>query len=235
MRPALAWWILLVPLVLSGCQGFNAVDADAKQQIAQQRQPPPKMILVQDFAVAPDEVEGARPWSGPRLVDDSDRTAGERAIGHAFAGEFASALVDEIKKLGLPAERGATSDLPLSEILTVKGHFISLAGDPSAPGVVGFSGAKPDVIADVQLYATNSGGDQLSEELEVSLSQDSAAVPAALLPDPTITAGAVTTVPTLSPEQREELRTAARQGAATVARQLETYFAGKGWIPQPQG
>lgn len=232
MRPVLPWPIWLLPFVLWGC---TSVDAEADRQIAEMRPPAPKMILVQDFAVAPDEVEGARPWSGPRLVEDSDRTVGERAVGHAFAGEFASALVDEIHKLGLPAERGATSNLPLSEIVTIKGRFISLGGDPSAAGIVGFAGGRPDVIADVQLYGTDRSGDELSGELEVSLSQDSASVPAALLPDPTITAGTVTTVPTLSADQQGELRTAARQAAATVARQLESYFADKGWIPQPQG
>jgi len=203
----------LLPLVVWGC---TSVDEEPDRQIAEERPPRPAMILVQDFAVAPDEVESARPWSGPRLVEDSDRTVGERAVGHAFAGEFATALVAEIRELGLPAERGATSDLPLSETLTVKGRFISLAGDPSAPGIVGFAGGRPDVIADVQLYGTGRNGDELSEDIEVSLSEDGASVPAALLPDPTITAGTVATVPALSADQRAELSTAARQAAAAA-------------------
>ena len=54
--------------------------------------------------------------------------------------------------------------------------------------------------------------------------------PAALLPDPTITAGQAVTTPGLSPATRAKLQTAAREAAGTVAGQLQPYFAGQGWI-----
>jgi Domain of unknown function (DUF4410) len=221
----------LAVLMLSGC---TSVDTAAERQIAEQRLPRPAIILVHDFAVSPDEVQPGQPWSSARLVQDTARTEAEKAVGHAFADEFATALVDEIRKLGLPAERPNAPQVPSGDVVTIKGRFISLAGDPSAPGIVGFAGGWPDVLADVQLYGTNTGGERLSEDLEVSLSGGDHALPAALLPDPTITAGQVAPAPALSPQLQAQLATAARQAAGTVAGQLKPYFAGQGWIPRAQ-
>jgi Domain of unknown function (DUF4410) len=217
----------LAVLVLCGC---TSVDTAADRQIAEQRLPRPAMIVVHDFAVSPDEVQPGQPWSGPRLVQDTARTEAEKAVGHAFADAFAAALVEEIRKLGLPAERASAPNLPGGDLVTIEGRFISLAGDPSAPGIVGFAGGWPDVLADVQLYGTNASGERLSEDIEVSLSEGDHALPAALLPDPTITAGPAAAAPGLSPELEAKLGIAAREAAATVAGQLQPYFAGQGWI-----
>jgi hypothetical protein len=221
----------LAVLTLWGC---TSVDTEAERQIAEQRLPRPAMIVVHDFAVSPDEVQPGQPWSSARLVQDTARTEAEKAVGHAFADEFATALVEEIRKLGLPAGRANASKVPSGDVVTIEGRFISLAGDPSAPGIVGFAGGWPDVLADVQLYGTNTSGERLSEDLEVSLSEGDHALPAALLPDPTITAGQVATAPALSPQLKAQLATAAKQAAGTVAGELKPYFAGQGWIPRAQ-
>ena len=222
---------LLAPLVVWGCAG---VDLAAERQIAEQRLPRPAMIVVHDFAISPDEVQPGGAWSSARLVHDIARSEAEKAVGHAFADQFAGALVEEIRKLGLPAERADAPNLPSGDIVTIEGRFISLAGDPSEPGIVGFAGGWPDVLADVQLYGTNRSGEQLSEEIEVSLSQGDHPLPAAILPDPTITAGQAATTPARSPDLQAKLAPAAEQAAATVAGQLKPYFAGQGWIPPVQ-
>ena len=224
----LAW---LIALTLWGC---TSVDSAADRQIAEQRLPRPTAIVVHDFAVAPEEVDPGRPLAGGRLVQDTARTEREKIVGHAFADEFSAALVDEIRKLGLPAERASAPDLPSGDVVTIEGRFISLAGDPSAPGIVGFSGDWPNVLADVQLYGTDRSGEKLSEDIEVSVSQGGESYPAALLPDPTITAGQAVTTPALSPATRAKLQTAAREAAGTVAGQLQPYFAAQGWIAGAQ-
>lgn len=225
----LAW---LAALTLFGC---TSVDTAAKKQIAEERLPRPAMIVVHDFAVSPDEVEAGRPMSGARLVEDTARTEAEKAVGHAFADDFATALVEEIRKRGLPAERAAAPNLPSGGIVSIEGRFISLAGDPSEPGIVGFAGDRPDILADVQLYDANSSGERLAEDIEVSLTEADKSLPAALLPDPTITAGQIATRGSApSPAQAAKLETAAKQAAATVARQLEPFFADQRWIPPTQ-
>jgi Domain of unknown function (DUF4410) len=223
--------VCLAVLTLCGC---TSVDTEAERQIAEQRLPRSAMIVVHDFAVSPEEVQSGQPWSSARLVEDTPRTEAEKAVGHAFADAFAAALVEEIRKLGLPAERASAPNLPSDDIVIIEGRLISLVGDPSVPGIVGFAGGWPDVLADVQLYGTNTDGERLSEDIEISLSEGDHALPAALLPDPTITAGQVATAPALSPQLQAQLATAAKQAAGTVAGQLKRYFAGQGWLPRGQ-
>jgi hypothetical protein len=223
-----AW---LTALMLWGC---TSVDSAADRQIVEQRLPRPAAIVVHDFAVAPEEVDPGRPLAGARLVQDTARTEREKAVGHAFADEFSVALVEEIRKLGLPAQRATAPNLPSGDVVAIEGRFISLAGDPSAPGIVGFSGDWPNVLADVQLYGTDSSGEKLSEDIEVSVSEGGESYPAALLPNPTITAGQAVTTPGLSPGARAKLQTAAREAAGTVAAQLKPYFAGQGWIARAE-
>jgi hypothetical protein len=223
----LAW---LAALALCSC---TSVDTAAERQIAEQRLPRPAMIVVNDFAVSPDEVQPGQPWSGSRLLQDTARTEAEKAVGHAFADEFTTALIAEIRNLGLPAAGADAPNLPSGDVVTIEGQFISLAGDPSQPGIVGFSGDWPDVLADVQIYGSDASGERLSEGIEVSLSDH--ALPAAILPDPTITAGQATTGRVVSPEAQAKLATAARQAAATVADQLKPYFADQGWVAPAHG
>jgi hypothetical protein len=223
-----AW---LAALTLWGC---TSVDSAADRQIAEQRLARPAAIVVHDFAVAPEEVDAGRPLAEGRLVQDTARTEREKVVGHAFADEFSVALVEEIRRLGLPAERASAPNLPSGNVLTIEGRFISLAGDPSASGIVGFSGDWPNVLADVQLYGTDSSGEKLSEDIEVSVSEGGESYPAALLPDPTITVGQAVTTPGLSPAARAKLQTAAREAAGTVAAQLRPYFAGQGWVAAAQ-
>jgi hypothetical protein len=219
--------VWLTALTLAGC---TSVDSAADRQIAEQSLPRPAAIVVHDFAVAPEEVQPGGYSSVARLVQDTGRTEREKAVGHAFAEEFTTALIEEIRKLGLPAERADAPNLPSGNVVTIEGRFISLAGDPSQPGIVGFSGGWPDVVADVQLFGTDSRGEELSEDLEVSVSQGGESYPAALLPDPTITVGQEVTTPGISPQARAKLQTSAREAAGTVAGQLKPYFAGQGWF-----
>ena len=74
--------------------------------------PRPQVVVVQDFAVWPGEVQLDPGLSG--TIDETlganrlpPRTAKEQQIGHQVASALAEKLVVEIRDLGLPAERGS--------------------------------------------------------------------------------------------------------------------------------
>ncbi len=170
---------------------------------------------------------------GPRLVRDT-RTAGERAVGARFARAFAATLVEEIRKMGLPAELAVTAgpNLPTNNLLSIEGRFVSLAGDPDQPGIVGFSGDHPEVEADLQIYGTDSAGERLYEDTEVGLTGGNTPLPAALLADPTITVGQIDSGEVkISADLAARLDAAGKEAAGMVAQQLATFFANQGWIP----
>ncbi len=212
-------------LLVAGCQ--NA-DTAADQAIRSQITPMPTAILVSDFAITPEEVTVGHRGSA-KLIADNSRTATERAVGHRFASAFAASLVEEIRRMGLPAERAGASLPAGPDITSIEGQFISLASDDlSAPGIVGFSADWPNVVADIEIYSMTAAGDRLSEEVEFNLAD-------ANLPPERLPAGVLARLPGgtrdgLPAATETELDLTAKATASAAARQLATFFADQGWI-----
>jgi Domain of unknown function (DUF4410) len=224
-RPPGLWIACAILLLVAGCE---SVDSAAKQEIRSQITPVPTAILVSDFAITPEEVTTGR-LGNEKLIRDSSRTATERAVGHRFASTFAASLVEEIRRMGLPAER-AGAPLPAGgNTASIEGQFISLASeDLSAPGIVGFAADWPNVVADIEIYSTTGVGDQLSDEVEFNLAD-------ANLPPERLPAGVLVRLPGGSPGKLPaaigaDLDQTAKAAASAAARQLAPFFADHGWI-----
>jgi len=229
------WIVWVVPLLLLGCVGVNSA---ADREIAAETMPRPSVILVSDFAVTPEEMSQARFASG-RLVQDTTKAPTEQAVGHRFARAFTAGLIEEIRKMGLPAEPAGAPLPPGGAVLSIEGQFVSIASDnPTAPGIIGFAADWANVVADIQIYSTSKAGDRLNEDLEFDLAdanQPPEHMPAAVLArlrreaDDTGHPGG-----RLTPAIEAELDTVATATASAAAKQLETFFADQGWIGPAQ-
>ena len=124
-------------------------------------------------------------------------------------------------------------------ILSVEGQFISLAsGDPTAPGVIGFTADWANVVADIELYSKSAAGDRLSEDLEFDLAD-------ANQPPERMPPGVLVRLQHEAARRRQprvrlpaglaaELDAAAAASASAAAKQLATFFADQGWISPRQ-
>lgn len=223
-RPPARWVACAIALLVAGC-----VDTAAKHQIASEATARPTAILVSDFAITPEEVTTGSLGS-ERLIQDTSRTATERAVGHRFASAFAASLVDEIRGMGLPAERAGAPLPPSGNTVSIEGQFISLASeDLTAPGIVGFAADWPNVVADIEIFSTTSAGDRLAEDLEFNLAE-------ANLPPEHLPAGVLARLPAghaeggLPAGTEAELDRTAKATASAAAKQLASFFADQGWI-----
>ena len=203
--------LMLVPLFLVGCQ---STESATERQIAAERLARPDTILVHDFAVGPEEAS----------------TEAERAVGSQFAHALAASLVEEIRKMGLPAERADGAPAPTGSVVTIEGQFIPATGDPAEPGLI-FPAGWANVIADVQIYGMGSTGARLSEDMQFALSAANLPLPATLLSDSSApgdeASGSRAKIPT---EVAAKLEAAGKEGGVAVAKEIETYFADQGWI-----
>jgi hypothetical protein len=230
-RPPGLWIAGAISLLVASCQH---VDTAADQQIRSQITARPTAILVSDFAITPEEVIPGRLGSA-KLIKDSSRTATERAVGHRFASAFAASLVEEIRRMGLPAEPPAALLPAGGNTASIEGQFISLASeDLSAPGILGFTADWPNVIADIEIYTMTTAGDRLSEEVQFNLAE-------AKLPPERLPAGVLARLPRGSDQtgsaegklpaaSEAELDLTAKATASAAARQLAPFFADQGWI-----
>jgi len=223
VRRAGLWVACLIPVLVVGCKN---VDRAADRSIAAQDVTRPDVIVVHDFATTPDQLT---PGAGVRtgLVQTTARSANEQAIAQGFADMFAASLVEELKQMGLPAQR-AGAPLPSGGyVLSIEGQFVSLASDqPEASAIVGFGAGWPNAVADIQVHGTTTSGQQLFENLEFSLAD-------AKRPPEHMPAGVLAKLPAgaeVPDSAKAELDATAKAAAGAAAKQLAPFFADHGWI-----
>jgi hypothetical protein len=114
--------------------------------------PRPQRVLVTDFDVDPGAVKLDQ-GIGPRVM----RTIGQGTPKAASAWEvqdaIAEALLDDIRKMGLPAERAPPGTPPQPNDLLVQGQILKIdEGNRTRRLTLGFGAGKSSVEAKVQVY-----------------------------------------------------------------------------------
>jgi hypothetical protein len=132
--------------------------------------PKPRLVVVYDFAVSPDEVElDSGVAKLDELIKNTPRTEQERAIGRQVADALAKHLVSEIQALGIPAVRGTTNSPAGQDYLLVKGQFISVdEGNMAEREIIGLGLGRTDVKTMTQVYGFVKGKKTLVDEFDVN-------------------------------------------------------------------
>jgi hypothetical protein len=211
-------------LLVTGC---ISVDSEADRSMAEQRMARPAAIVVQDFALSPDAPD---PSAGTGAAA-SGSGAGAVPPTQLFQDALATNLVDEIRRMGLPAIRPDTPLPSSGNVVTLEGRFVSVPGGDSAESaLVSFAEAWPDVVLDVEIYDTSETDDRLVEDFEFRLTDTNQLIPA---PPPDTGATEPATGPAISPALQAKLDAAARDGARKIAERLQPFFVDQGWIARP--
>ena len=201
--------------------------------------PHPDQILVYDFAVSPDEIQLDRGISAriEDLINKTPRTGEERDVGRAVANALAMHLVEEIRALGLPAQRASGVAPAKGNILEIEGQFISIdEGNRTERVVIGLGAGRTDVKTYVQVFDARGGRRVIASEFETDARSGykpgmaetmgvgaaaghlgtSAAIGGALA------AGSETFAANVEAD--------AKRTAKAIAKQLEQFFVDQGWI-----
>ena len=135
--------------------------------------PRPQIVVVQDFAVAPGEVQLDPGLSG--TIDETlganngpPRTTQELAVGRQVASAMADKLVVEIRDLGLPAERGIGLPPGVPAGLVISGQFVAVdQGNRTERVTLGLGAGRSDVRVRAQVFEVTPQGRRLADEIEV--------------------------------------------------------------------
>lgn len=135
--------------------------------------PRPEVVVVDTFAVSPDEVQLDEGLSteieqGIRARRGTSRTEQELQVGRQVAEALADKLVVEISDMGLRAQRGSTVQAGMQNALLIKGQVVSIdEGNRTERVMVGFGAGRSDVRAHAQVYQVTPAGRQLIDRIEV--------------------------------------------------------------------
>lgn len=135
--------------------------------------PRPQVVVVQNFAVWPGEVQ-----LDPGISGTIDETLGAnrlppgsakaQQVAHQVADALADKLVTEIRDLGLPAERGVGLPPGVATGLVISGQFVAIdQGNRTERVTLGLGAGRSDVRVRAQVFDVSRGGRRLADEIEV--------------------------------------------------------------------
>lgn len=152
-RNVFATCAILAVVLLAGC---NKPQVATTESYAGSRLPRPDRILVQAFAVTPDDVKLDQGVAArvERSNSDVPLTTQQLQVARQAQSTMADAMVEKLRSYGLPAERAWGSEAPANGTsLLVQGQIVSLdQGNRTRRTLVGLGAGKSTVTADMQLY-----------------------------------------------------------------------------------
>jgi hypothetical protein len=172
--------------LLSGVEGFGlralalvglaalAACTSAQSQIeTAQMLPRPQVVVVDTFAVLPDQVqldEGLSTEIEQAVKErrGTSRSQQELQAGRQVADAIADKLVVEIRDMGLRAERGSAVPAGTQNAILIKGQLVSAdEGNRTERVIVGLGAGRSDVRSQVQVYEVTPAGRRLIDTIEV--------------------------------------------------------------------
>jgi hypothetical protein len=232
-RLAVALW---AGTSLAACTSSSSVNETSGSLL-----PRPQVVVVETFAVAPDEVQLDRGLSTQidqaiQASRGTPRSAQETVAGRQVAGTLAKKLVVEIQDLGLPAQLGTEAPPGAQPALLITGQFVSIdEGNRTERVAIGLGAGRSDVRARAQVFEVVAGSRRLLEEVEVDAKSG-------LKPGMAETLGvggvaghlAVSAVAgaglaVVSETMGANVVADSDRAAKGIAKQLATFFARQGW------
>ncbi len=225
---------LLVLLVLAGCASTKIT---SHETYTTENIPRPNHIYVHDFAVTPEDVPAYSPLASSFSQDKVLATPEEIATGRRLAAQIAAQLVEEIRGMGLPAQRGPTGrKLQINDIV-LRGYLVSIEEGSGVKRVlIGFRQGASELKTAVEGYRATTQGLIIMGLARVESSGSKtpgAAVPAAVAlatgsPIGLIVSGALRIGGEVTGRSTIEGRS--EQSAKEIASALKTRFEQLGWI-----
>ena len=225
---------LFTLVIVAGCASTTVTN---RQQLVNEEIPRPDHILVYDFAATPADIPPDSPVAGQFAAPSTPPTAEQVATGRQLGAAIAAQLVEEIRGMGLPAERASRqTPLQLNDIM-IRGYLLSIEEGSAAKRVaIGFGSGVSELKTMVEGYqVTERGLRKLgSGTLDTGGSKGpGTAVPLAVAlasgnPVGLIVSSGVKVYGEASGKSTIEGR--AQQTAKEIAAQLKTRFAEEGWI-----
>jgi len=155
-RTAVIVSCLFAMALFTGCASTKV---SSRQQLVYGSLPRPNHIWVYDFAATPDDVPRSSDFADPNYRPPLPQTSEEIAAGRQAGAQVASALVEEIRAMGLPAEPASQQTKPQLNDIVLRGYFVSIDEGSAAKRVaIGFGSGSSKLTTAVEGYQMTAQG-----------------------------------------------------------------------------
>jgi Domain of unknown function (DUF4410) len=141
--------------MVSGCASTKVSD---REVLVTEKIPRPDRILVHDFVATPADVPPDSALVAAEMAN-SQQTPEHIATGRRVGADMATQLVQEIRGMGLPAERATTQSMPKINDIVIRGYLLSVDEGSTAKRVaIGFGAGASQLSVAVEGYQMTAQG-----------------------------------------------------------------------------
>lgn len=147
---------LFALVIITGCASTKVT---SREQLVTGQLPRPDHILVYDFVATPADIPADSAFAGQDNELSTPQTAEQVATGRQLGSEIAAQLVEEIRAMGLPAERASTRTRPQVNDIVIRGYLLSINKGSAAKRVaIGFGSGESELKTAVEGFQMTPNG-----------------------------------------------------------------------------
>ena len=147
---------LFVIVAIIGCASSTII---SRQEYTGEKIARPDHIIVYGFAATPADAPVDSAIAGQYMEHSTPQTAEQIATGRQVGAEIATVLVEDIRGMGLPAERASSQTAPQKGDLVIKGSLLSIDEGSAAKRVaIGFGSGASQLKVAVEGYLVTDRG-----------------------------------------------------------------------------
>jgi hypothetical protein len=145
---------LLGAILLAGCASSKVENRD---RLVYDRLPRPNNIYIYDFAASPADVPRDSAFAGQAPAVQP--TAEQAALGRQLGSTIAAELVNRVREMGLPAQRGGPGTTPQVNDIVIRGYLASVdPGSATKRMTIGFGSGGSELITAVEGFQMTPQG-----------------------------------------------------------------------------
>ncbi len=153
-------WMLASGLVatamLAGCASTKVQE---RQRQVYDQLPRPAHIFIYDFGSSPADVPSYSSYASPSYASATPPTEEQAALGRQLGTGITAQLVDSIREMGLPAERGVATSTPQVNDIVIRGYLVSIEeGSTAKRMTIGFGSGGSELTTTVEGYQMTAQG-----------------------------------------------------------------------------
>jgi len=143
-------------VILTGCA---STEVTGRQRLVHEALPRPNHILIYDFATTPADVPSYSMFAGQASLSGTPPTEEQAALGRQLGTGIAAQLVDAIREMGLPAERGVPATTPQINDIVIRGYLVSIdEGSAAKRMTIGFGSGGSELTTTVEGFQMTAQG-----------------------------------------------------------------------------
>jgi hypothetical protein len=196
--------------------------------------PRPGVFYVYDFAVGPEDVMVDS--LGAEFMSEGEKLSEEEQTAYATAQAFSVALVDELRKQGINAQRINRGAVPPLHSIVLKGQFVTIdKGSRFKRMVIGFGAGSSEIRARVQAYQATERG--LHRIVEAEAKATGSKTPGMAIPvaggaamGSAATSAVISGGMNITREARGAMNPDAERMAKKIAERAKAFYVRQGWL-----